>query len=113
MKHFEPESGNYRPAHPAVCFTSSRLCGTPELCCGPQIGAAERLGSIPAGTLIGLAPQSKRFFACLICVRLMTQALSAALSAAHAIRQRDRDVDSRPQAQLLKKAPPPRSLAQC
>src|SRR6266581_8785936 len=104
MKHFEPESGNCRPAHPAVCFTSSRLCGTPELCCGPQIGAAERLGSIPAGTLIGLAPQSKRFFACLICVRLMTQALSpalsAALSAAHAIRQRDRDVDSRRQAQL-------------
>ena len=28
-------------------FHSSRLCGTPELCCGPQIGAAERLGSIP------------------------------------------------------------------
>src|SRR5262245_33203833 len=47
MKHFEPDSGNCRPAHPAVCFTSSRLSGTPELCCGPQIGAAERLGSIP------------------------------------------------------------------
>src|SRR5437016_12560159 len=75
MKHFEPDSGNCLPAHPAVCFTSSRLCGTPELCCGPQIGAAERLGSIPARTLIRLGPQSKRFFACLNCVRLMTEAL--------------------------------------
>src|SRR6266571_396161 len=107
MKHFEPESGNYRPAHPAVCFTSSRLCGTPELCCGPQIGAAERLGSIPVATLIGLAPQSKRFFACLNCVRLMT----GALPGAHAIRQRDRDVGSQPQAPLLKKAIAPRPPA--
>src|SRR3954454_24508472 len=102
MKHFEPDSGNRRPAHPAVCFTSSRLCGTPELCCGPQIGAAERLGSIPAGTLIGLGPQSKLFFACLNCVGLMT----GALPEARAVCLLDRGMGSQPQAQLQKKAPP-------
>jgi hypothetical protein len=36
-------------------------------------GRASRV-SIPARTLIGLGPQSKRFFACLNCARLMTGA---------------------------------------
>jgi hypothetical protein len=79
MKHFDPKSVDQKsakrlPGHPASVVRVCAPLALRSYAAGLLVGASERLGSIPAENLVGLEPQSKRFFACLNCGGVMAEA---------------------------------------
>src|SRR6266545_4105891 len=106
---FRSQVGEPSAGSSGCLFRVSRLWHSEallQLCCGPVVGAAERLGSIPARNLVGLGPQSKRFFACLNCGRLR----ATGGPGARGLLPKDRIAAPRPQGRPRQKVPRPRRV---